>query len=202
MRIGLDFDNTIVCYDKAISLLAEELFVLPNEIARTKLGLRDYLRAEGRESDWTAFQGQLYGPGMRYAEPFEEAVSTMKKLMADGHELIIVSHRSRWPYAGRRYDLHEAAKVWIESHLQTSGLFKDIAHAAYFLETKEQKLNKISDLGCEVFLDDLPEILSSPKFPDSTLGLLFRPDSQDDLERNDSTVSSWKDFSLLINNIL
>ena len=45
MRIGLDFDNTIVCYDQAIKQLADELLELPEDDPRTKLGLRDHLRA-------------------------------------------------------------------------------------------------------------------------------------------------------------
>ena len=47
MLIGLDFDNTIVCYNEAIALLAEELFELLAEVPRTKLGLRNYLRGAG-----------------------------------------------------------------------------------------------------------------------------------------------------------
>jgi phosphoglycolate phosphatase-like HAD superfamily hydrolase len=123
MRIGLDFDNTIVCYDNAIARLADELFHLPEEVPRTKLGLRDHLRSEGRESEWTAFQGELYGPGMRYAQPFEGAITTMQELTADGHNLTIVSHRSRFPYAGRRYDLHQAAQEWIATRLEIAVMF-------------------------------------------------------------------------------
>jgi len=81
MRIGLDLDNTIVCYCQAIALLAEEMFELPGEVPRSKLGLRDHLRAAGREPEWTAFQGELYGPGMRYAQPFEGAIATMQQLV-------------------------------------------------------------------------------------------------------------------------
>lgn len=194
MHIGLDFDNTIVCYDKAIALLAEELFTLPEDVARTKLGLREHLRGTGRESEWTAFQGQLYGPGMRYAQPFEDAVTTMQKLSAAGHTLTIVSHRSRRPYAGPQYDLHEAAMLWIEGHLQTSDLFKDDTQKAYFMETKEEKIAMITNLGCEVFLDDLPEVIGHPRFPRSTLGLLFKPDAIENEGSAGSAISSWSNL--------
>lgn len=200
MRIGLDFDNTIVCYDKAIEDLAEELFTLPKHIARTKLGLRDYLRAAGREVEWTAFQGQLYGPGMRYAHPFEGAIDTMQKLLARGHELIIVSHRSKWPYAGPRYDLHEAAKTWIANRLRPSGLFV-ADEQAYFLETKEDKIAKIADLCCDVFLDDLPEVLSGRGFPASTVGFLFKPDTKEARVQEKQCINNWEDFFTQINSI-
>ena len=200
MRIGLDFDNTIVCYDKAIALLAEELFDLPEDVARTKLGLRDHLREAGRESEWTTFQGQLYGPGMRYAEPFEGAVTTMEKLREAGHELIIVSHRSRWPYAGPRYDLHKAARLWIQDRLQKSGLFTD--EKAYFLETKEKKLEMIANLDCQVFLDDLPEVISSSQFPTSTLGFLFKPDIKEDIISSNSIINKWQDLIDTVNQLV
>ena len=199
MRIGLDFDNTIVCYDKAIALLAEELFDLPEDVARTKLGLRDHLREADRESEWTTFQGQLYGPGMRYAEPFEGAVTTMEKLREAGHELIIVSHRSRWPYAGPRYDLHKAARLWIQDRLQTSGLFKD--ERAYFLETKEKKLAMIGELGCQFFLDDLPEVLDFPQFPKSTQGLLLKPNISGMRKVDRLTIGNWSSLISYINSI-
>lgn len=177
MRIGLDFDNTIVCYDQAIALLAEELFELPEEVPRTKLGLRDHLRAVGREPEWTAFQGELYGPGMRHAQPFEGAIATMQQLVAAGHELVIISHRSRHPYAGPRHDLHAAARTWVADWLHTVGLFDEQSNQAcvYFMETRDQKLAMINKLGCDVFLDDLYEVLTAPSFPVNTRGIQFLP---------------------------
>lgn len=200
MHIGLDFDNTIVCYDKAIAQLAEELFALPAELPRTKLALRDFLRSVDREADWTAFQGELYGPGMLYAEPFEGAVSTMHQLMAEGHHLMIVSHRSRRPYAGPPHDLHAAARGWVADRLQNAGLFGAAGDGAqvHFLESRDQKLAMISQLGCEAFLDDLPEVLTAPGFPESTKAILFDPAAAfttRDLS-NTTVISSWAQLPL------
>ena len=177
MLIGLDFDNTIVCYDQAIALLAEELLELPADVPRTKLGLRNFLRAAGREPEWTAFQGELYGPGMRYAEPFDGAIATMQQLLDEGRDLVIISHRSRRPYAGEPHDLHAAARGWVAERLQSEGLFGSIGDksAVYFLETRDQKVEMITHLGCEAFLDDLPEVLSAPGFPAAAAGILFDP---------------------------
>ena len=175
MRIGLDFDNTIVCYERAIAQLVDELFELPEEVPRTKLGLRDHLRASSRESEWTAFQGELYGPGMRYAQPYKGAIITMQELLVAGHELVIISHRSRRPFSGPPHDLHAAARVWVEKHLQSNGLFIDDNLTINFLETREEKVSCISDLCCLAFLDDLPEVLQAPGFPAETVGILFDP---------------------------
>ena len=195
MRIGLDFDNTIVCYDHAIALLAEELFELSEDVPRTKLGLRGHLRAAGREAEWTAFQGELYGPGMRYAQPFEGAIATMQQLVAEGHELVIISHRSRRPYAGPPHDLHAAARGWVADRLQGSGLFGGVGDEAcvHFLETRDQKVEMITQLCCQAFLDDLPEVLSAPGFPAASAGILFDPagDSGACDESGPIRISSW-----------
>lgn len=194
MRIGLDFDNTIACYDEAIKLLADELFELPKELPRTKRALRDFLINEGREEEWTAFQGELYGPGMRYAQPFEGAIMTMKVLVDQGHELMIISHRTRWPYAGQRYDLHKAARNWIHNQLQAVEVFRMNTKAVHLMCTKNDKLAKIKESRCQIFVDDLPEILESPMFPKSTIGVLFTPSSEITPGKSTIKISHWKEL--------
>ena len=198
IKLGFDFDNTIVCYDAAIAVLAEELFELPPEVPRTKLGLRNYLRAEGREPDWTAFQGELYGPGMRHAQPFEGAIETMLQLVAAGHELVIVSHRSRLPYAGEPHDLHAAARGWVAEWLQNTGLFAENIGSVNFLETRDGKLTRIADLDCRLFLDDLPEVLNDPGFPASTEGVIFAPSGEVGLQENRLLITAWDQLPDLV----
>jgi hypothetical protein len=198
IKLGLDFDNTIVCYDAAIALLAEELFDLPPEVPRTKLGLRDNLRGAGREPEWTAFQGELYGPGMRHAQPFEGAIETMLQLVAAGHELVIVSHRSRRPYAGEPHDLHAAARGWVAERLQSTGLFGEDNESVNFLETRQEKVARIRSLGCHAFLDDLPEVLSDPEFPANTEGILFAPDYEGAHETNLLSITAWEKLPTLL----
>ncbi|MEI6030907.1 MAG: haloacid dehalogenase-like hydrolase [Alphaproteobacteria bacterium] len=198
IKLGLDFDNTIVCYDAAIALLAEELFDLPPEVPRTKLGLRDHLRGAGREPEWTAFQGELYGPGMRHAQPFEGAIETMLQLVAAGHELVIVSHRSRRPYAGEPHDLHAAARGWVAERLQSTGLFSADSCSVNFLETRQEKVARIAELGCQAFLDDLPEVLADPGFPASAEGILFDPSGGSVTLDGHRRISAWADLSELL----
>ena len=194
MIIGLDFDNTIVCYDQAILKLSQSIPGLPSSVSRTKLGLRDYLRSTGRESEWTAFQGTLYGPGMEHAKPFEGAVETMLQMSADGHRLVIISHRSRHPYAGTPHDLHAAARSWTAQRLQSLGLFSstlDHASAVNFLETRERKIAKISELKCDVFVDDLPEVLNDEHFPSRTIPVLFDPAREHVARANTYSLNGW-----------
>ena len=205
MRIGLDFDNTIVCYDEAIKLLAEKIQDLPPAMVVSKLGLRDFLRSEGREEEWTRFQGELYGPGMLHAKPYEGAINAIKELKANGHQVFIVSHRSRFPYAGRRYDLHFYARKWIAANLAPHNLFRDLdgsrdcSDSSYFLESKHEKLTMIKELDCNVFVDDLVDVLKHSDFPDKTLSILFDPSHENCEDKGiDITAHSWKDISLSI----
>jgi hypothetical protein len=196
LRIGFDFDNTIVCYDKAIAVLADKIHSLPAEVPRTRDALKKYLRTSGQEKDWTAFQGTLYGPGMTLAKPFDGAIETMQELTSKGHQLIIVSHRSRKPYAGPPYDLHGAARKWVSKHLIHAGLFladgRDSTGsiAVNFMETRDAKIKRIIELRCHVFLDDLLEVIEDPGFPESTTGILFNPGRSSEESRH-LHISTW-----------
>jgi hypothetical protein len=198
IRLGLDFDNTIVCYDSAIAVLAGELLDLPPEVPRTKLGLRDHLREANREHEWTAFQGELYGPGMRHAQAFDGAIETMLQLVADGHELVIVSHRSRRPYAGEPHDLHSAARRWVAERLQSVGLFVENNDSVNFLETRQEKVARINELGCHAFVDDLPEVLGAPGFPAGTMGILFDPSDSMPTAEGQHRISGWDELRAVL----
>lgn len=201
MRIGLDFDNTIVCYEQAIALLADEVFDLPLEVSRTKLGLRNYLRANGREIEWTEFQGKLYGPGMRYAQPYEGSIEAMQQLAAEGHDLFIISHRSRRPYAGPPHDLHRAALIWVAERLQSNRLFIGGHSTINFLETRNEKVRWISKLRCDAFLDDLPEVLLAQDFPAQTLGIHFDPSGPIVPNLGHPRIRYWSELSGVLESV-
>lgn len=205
MRIGIDFDNTIVCYKEAIARLAIERLEVPENVDLTKSAVRDYLRLSGREDEWTEFQGTLYGPGMKYGRPFNGLIEALKSLKALGFSLSIISHRSRYPYAGVKHDLHRFAKEWIGEYLQGVGLFTglDAFDTVHFLETKNEKINKVSELGCMVFIDDLPELLLDERFPAETKKILFDPDNSAELDASSiSRVQTWSQVVDCVNNDL
>jgi len=203
MLIGIDFDNTIVCYDQAIKVLASEFFNLPIGIARTKLGVRNYLRSTGQNGAWTEFQGLLYGPGMHYAQTFEGVITTLHELAQKGHRMVIVSHRSRRPYAGPDFDLHAAAIDWVKNHLQSVGLFLDDTLGSHvnFLETRDEKISKIVNLRCDVFIDDLPEVLDAPNFPRDTVGIHFEPGATQLKKDGRIRLLHWSSLPYLLTNL-
>lgn len=157
MRIGLDFDNTLVCYDRLFYLLAREENLLPEDIPPNKTDIRNALRRSGREPDWTRLQGLAYGPRILEAEPFPGLQACLQSWQDQGWELIVVSHKTRTPYAGEAHDLHAAARAWIDRHLHARGLLQQAP--AYFELTRQAKLERIAQLNLDAFVDDLPDIL-------------------------------------------
>jgi len=170
IRIGVDFDNTIVCYDTVFHRTAVEHGLVPSSCGTSKTEVRDFLRACGREDDWTALQGLAYGDGMMLAHAFDGALDFLLS-PPEGAVVTIISHRTRRPYRGDA-DLHAAARDWIERN----GLRVLLdGNAVFFEETRNAKFARISALACDLFIDDLPEFLSDPAFPSNVRRILFDP---------------------------
>jgi hypothetical protein len=178
MLVGLDLDNTIVCYDGLFHRLASERGLLPAGVPPVKEAVRDHLRAAGAEDAWTELQGTVYGERMLEAEPFPGSLEFIASCLQSGVDVAIVSHRTRRPYSGPQYDLHAAARGWLETAGVTDGALIGLgSDRVYLEETKEAKLERIADLGCTHFVDDLPEFLTHPAFPSAVDRILFAPSS-------------------------
>ncbi len=193
MIVGIDFDNTIVCYDRAFHLAACEKGLIPPDLPATKEQVRDYLRSIGREDDWTELQGYVYGARMETVNAFAGAANCIKFLTLQGIDVFIISHKTFYPYRGMKYNLHDAARGW----LKTSGFLQEagIDNKNVFFElTKEEKLARIGTMGCNHFIDDLPEILFAEGFPGSTKRILFSP-QHTDIGQDGLAFVSWGEIA-------
>ena len=193
MVVGLDFDNTIVSYDALFHQAAWEKSLIQADVPRTKLAVRDHLRGIGREEAWTELQGYVYGARMADATPYPGAIEFMQLARGNGVSLAIVSHKTRYPFVGPRYDLHEAARAWVGEVLADHGLIEP--GLVFFELTKEDKIRRVAELRCDYFIDDLPEILLAAAFPPETQGILFDPDGSHDQERLNTSFKSWRDIA-------
>ncbi len=190
--IGIDFDNTIVCYDEVFQAVAVEQGLVPAEAATSKTAIRDHLRSVGQEDRWTELQGTIYGPRMMDARPFPGVVEFFAACRAAGVPVAIVSHRTRYPYLGERHDLHAAARDWLARHgfHDRTGIGLPVERV-FFEETKEAKLARIAEVGCTHFIDDLPELLAHPLFPTDVRRILFDPHGQHGALPEVDLLSSW-----------
>ena len=181
MRIGIDFDNTIACYDELFHKVAVEQGLISNTVPVNKVAVRDHLRSCGQEVSWTELQGEVYGKRMDEAAIFPELLEFVAHAIARGDEVYIISHKTRHPVIGPRYDLHAAARQWIEQHLIWDGRQLLSSERLFFEPTREGKLSQIGLCGCDLFIDDLPEVLTEAAFPDSTEAILFDPEGHHQL---------------------
>ena len=175
MIIGVDFDNTIVCYDGLFHKVALEQGLIPLDLPVSKGAVRDHLRGADQEKAWTEMQGYVYGARMGEAKPYPGVCEFFVRCRRERQRVLIISHKTRVPYLGEKHDLHGSASEWLTSQgffEPEIGLAKEDVH---FELTKEEKLERISRAGCTHFVDDLPEFLAEPGFPHSVRRILFDP---------------------------
>ena len=179
MRIGIDFDNTIACYDGVFHAAALERGLIPPDLARDKNSVRDYLNGAGRKDDFTELQGHVYGARMDLVSPYPGFAEFIAAANQTGHQLFVVSHKTRHPIRGPKHDMHAAARGFLTDRSLTGSGLAQIDPANVFFElTKEQKVARARALACEVFIDDLPEILKLAGFPDGMRKILFDPENR------------------------
>ncbi|MEP2640024.1 hypothetical protein [Roseobacter sp.] len=194
MRIGLDFDNTIACYDGVFHAAACARDLIPPDIGTTKNAVRDYLNGAGQKDTFTELQGWVYGARMDLVSPYPGVGAFLDRARALGHELCVISHKTRVPLRGPAYDMHEAARGFL-THNALVGEGRIPEDDVFFAETKEAKIALIGDRGCDVFVDDLPEILVFPGFPTKARGVLFDPNASYPTQQS---CESWDDLTGLI----
>lgn len=190
MLLGLDFDNTLVTYDKLFYELALEKSLINTSMPPTKKAIRDYLRSVDNENSFTLLQGEVYGSCILRAEPSPGMINALLLLKSEGFKTVLVSHKTRHPYAGPKYDLHEAALSWLDKHKFFSDSFMGWKSSDVFFEpTKLDKINKICSLNCTHYIDDLPEILDL--IPDSITRVLYSPTTSQSLFEGYKVLSDW-----------
>jgi len=161
MRVGLDFDNTIVSYDALFHKLAREGGWIPEDLPCSKLLVRDHLRQIGNEDVWTEMQGLVYGARMAEAESFPGVAQFMRWAQGEGLEIFIVSHKTRYPFLGPQYDLHAAARGWIENSLRDE--------RGALIGVNRGRLGFLADIGVDQMLEDIGHILDGEYHSESRL---------------------------------
>jgi hypothetical protein len=176
VRIGIDFDNTIICYDEVFAAAAWQRGLVPDGWTGLKGQLRDYLRAEpGGELAWQGLQGWVYGKGIGNATIFPGLLDFLAACRRESADVYIVSHKTQYGHQDPdRTDLRVAARDWLSG----SGLIGSSDSALhldhiYFEDTLAAKVDRLASLELDVFIDDLAEVFEQPHFPQRTRPILF-----------------------------
>ena len=199
MIIGLDFDNTIVEYTPLFRSLAIEKGWLPaTSPARSKKDVRDLVRLlDDGEMKWRDLQAEVYGPRILGAKPFAGVREFLASCRDRGLEVQVVSHKSE--YAANDFDktcsLRAMALAWFEAggfFDAGYGLARDRVH---FTDTRREKVARIAELGCAVFVDDLVETFEEAGFPQGTRRILFS-DAAPDFDG--AVAADWAEVGRLV----
>jgi len=175
--IGVDFDNTLVAYDDVFHAEAVRRGWLSPDATLDKRGVRDAVRGlDDGENKWRRLQAFTYGPGMAGAVLIPGVDAFFAACRRRGARVYVVSHKTRYAAGDTTVDLHASALHWMDTHgffeARTLGLSRD---AVYLELSRADKLARIADLGCAVFVDDLEETFLDPGFPDGVDRFLYDP---------------------------
>ena len=191
--LGLDFDNTLIRYDKLFYKLALEKGLIDKSLPASKIAIRNYLRSEGKDEEFTVLQGEVYGLRILEAEPATEMLETLKELNRLNIPMVLISHKTRTPYKGPAYNLHESAISWLQKYdfFSKDGLNWRMDHIS-FQSTKELKVAKIHEMECTHYIDDLPDILNM--ISSKINRILYDPEGVHSNVQGYKTIKEWKEI--------
>ena len=173
LRIGIDFDNTIITYDDVFRAAAKSRGLIVADFAGSKQAVRDAIRLlPDGELAWQRLQGQVYGKGIAGAKMVAGVDAFLRRAKAEGATVVVVSHKTEYGHFDPdRVNLRAAALDWMTGQ----GLFdRGIALPnVYFESTRAEKLERIAALSLTHFIDDLEEVLIDPGFPPDVARILF-----------------------------
>jgi hypothetical protein len=175
MRIGIDFDNTIICYDKVFAGAAHQRGLVPEGWTGSKSEVREYLRSKpDGEFAWQGLQGWAYGKGIGGAEIYPGVQEFLAACRQARSDVYIVSHKTRFAHQDPdRIDLREAARNWLRATGLLGAEGPLTTEAVHFEDTQAAKVHRLASLDLDIFIDDLLEVFEQPHFPRHVRSLLF-----------------------------
>src|SRR6476469_5200990 len=114
--IGIDLDNTLVCYDELFHSVACQEGLIEAAAPRSKEHIRDSIRLLPQgENKWTRLQAIVYGVQMSGAIAFAGCEDFLRHCSERGTRAVIVSHKTKFATLdGKPVDLRAAAIDWMK----------------------------------------------------------------------------------------
>lgn len=195
--IGLDFDNTIISYDQLFFDLAKEHGWISDSVRPFKKDVRDFIREKHSDIEWQILQAEAYGPQISRAQIFDGLKDFLVFCKQQGIDVYVISHKMQYAAQDQnRCDLRETALAFLRSQ----DLFEDDRYGlsedqTFFEPTRLRKLERIRDLKCDIFVDDLIETFAEANFPAGIQKILFNPNKEEHDLEDVQTVSKWDEVA-------
>jgi hypothetical protein len=194
---GIDFDNTIVTYDALLTTIARERGLLDVSQVLTKRSIRDHIRQlPDGEIEWQKCQALLYGQRISEARLIDGVASFVAHCRTRNIPVHIVSHKTEFS----RYDptgtnLRAAAMNWMIANrfFEPGGLALNPENV-FFAGTREEKIQRIRELRCTHFIDDLEETFLETTFPATTTRILYEPGRQSPAPNGVALMRTWQEI--------
>lgn len=193
MIIGLDFDNTIACYDHVFSLVAKKEGFIDQNWYGTKRELKKLLlNHKDGDANWQKLQGTVYGQYMHMAKLFPGVANFLLRARYFGNRIVIVSHKTEFGHFDKEMiPLRTVAYEWMKKNKFFEPEYFGISpDDVYFKGTRLDKIKMIQNIGCHIFVDDLVEVFKEMIEPSITKKVLF-DDSLENCTGIDFNSSRW-----------
>ena len=141
MRLGIDLDNTLVCFDEVFVDKAHELGLIPEGWQGKKQQIKDYLRrATGEDKEWQRLQGQVYGKGIEKARLFPGVYRFLWRCKCRGIVVDVISHKSEYGHFDQsRTPLRQVSIEFLEKSRIFSSDRTSLLNSVEFFSTREGK---------------------------------------------------------------
>lgn len=191
MKVGFDFDNTLINYYGVFFEVAYSKGLIPLNIKKDKNSVKDYLNKNSQGELFTEIQGLVYGKEIFRSCPSKNILIGLNDLLKKEKKanLFIVSHKTKYPFIGEKIDLREAANRWIKKNLKLNEKLIFPEKNIFYESTIEEKIKRINYLKCDYYFDDLPIIIEN--LPSHIKGFLYDPLNKY-REGNLNKISDWK----------
>jgi hypothetical protein len=196
--IGLDFDNTLVSYDDVIYSAAVERGLIPQDMRRSKNDIRNRIRlVPDGEIEWQRLQALVYGPKMGEARLIKGVQTFFGLCKRHKVRVYIISHKTEFAdFDETGINLRIAALAWMRRNkfFEVDGLGLSQG-TVYFESTRREKIERIKNLGCTHFIDDLEETFLEENFPKDVEKILYAPYSQPKPLPEVKVVKDWQEIN-------
>ncbi|MDB3920167.1 hypothetical protein N9349_05380, partial [Candidatus Pelagibacter sp.] len=200
LRIGIDFDNTIVNYDGLFSKVAKKLKLnLDNYPTKKESIKKEIFKKKNGLKIWQRLQGKVYGEFIANAKIFDGLRKFIIHSNLKNHKIFIVSHKTHLGhYDEKKISLRKAAIDFLNSKKIINSSITGIKKKnIFFYTTRGKKITQIKKLNLNFFIDDLSEVLCDKNFPTKTKKILFS--KTNDNNENIIKINNWFKIDEIIN---
>jgi hypothetical protein len=195
--VGIDLDNTIVNYGPVFKKIGQKFFqrVTNNDSDFNKESIKSLLLRNNKLRLWNKIQGKVYGSYINDAILYSGVIRFLLFLKYLNIRVYIISHKTKYGhYDKNKINLREVALKWIENNLIINGETLIESRCVYFCDTQDEKIETIRLLKCNIFIDDLLEIVANKSLDSNITKILF---NQTDSLSNDGYINlkNWGDIT-------